>query len=509
MTGGLNWRFHHWIGRGNAYIDDYQEFDAAARFTYDALDRLTHAWAEGDDPAPYDRSYAYDLVGNITSKAGVNYTYGDTDHVHAVTALSDGSSYTYDANGNMVTRVEGGVTYQQEFDIENRLRVVTNTTTSAVTSFVYDGDGVRAKRTASGGTTVYVGQYYEVQGSTIKKYYYLSGRRIALREGSAVYYLHADHLGSTSLTTNSSGVVFAEQRYYPYGEVRWTSGTVPTDFTFTGQRTDSYIKLVQMGARWYDSHTGRWVSADIIIPDPADPQSLNRFSYVLANPMRYDDPSGHCGPVCWASIALVLGGVALSTQQAGSRPDMVTPESENAGKLGLALLVAGGTLGLGAPAVDEWLNDQLIKAVIRYPWLAKALGVGGTALTAELADPDDNEVRSLEELLELRKAYEGHVRTLGDETRRRLAAGQSEEEVARWAHATRRALGIEYKNATPPELLEQVYQRNIDRYGDPLGPSIEWLRSRGKSWMEIIDSASRSGGEDIIPKLIEYWQNKR
>ncbi|MBI3244282.1 MAG: hypothetical protein HYZ49_18540 [Chloroflexi bacterium] len=41
-----------------------------------------------------------------------NYTYSDTAHKHAVTGLSTGESYSYDANGNMTTRVEGGQTLQ-------------------------------------------------------------------------------------------------------------------------------------------------------------------------------------------------------------------------------------------------------------------------------------------------------------------------------------------------------------------------------------------------------------
>jgi hypothetical protein len=48
-----------------------------------------------------------------------------------------------------------------------------------------------------------------------------------------------------------------------------------------------------MGARLYDARLGRWISADTIIPDPANPQSFNRFSYVLNNPLRYIDPTGH------------------------------------------------------------------------------------------------------------------------------------------------------------------------------------------------------------------------
>lgn len=61
----------------------------------------------------------------------------------------------------------------------------------------------------------------------------------------------------------------------------------------------------------------------------------------------------------------------------------------------------------------------------------------------------------------------------------------------------RRELGIKYKDLTPPELLKQITERNVQKYGDPLGPSIKWLRDNGKSWEEIIESASRPGGKDI------------
>ncbi|MCP4537322.1 MAG: hypothetical protein GY832_09260, partial [Chloroflexi bacterium] len=109
------------------------------------------------------------------------------------------------------------------------------------------------------------------------KYYYVGGKRVAMRAGDVVYYLHNDYLGSTSLTTNENGGVTARQLYYPYGEVRWGEGTLATDFGFTGQRRDSYIDMIQMGARWYNPQLGRWASADTIVPDLANPQSLNRY----------------------------------------------------------------------------------------------------------------------------------------------------------------------------------------------------------------------------------------
>jgi RHS repeat-associated protein len=96
--------------------------------------------------------------------------------------------------------------------------------------------------------------------------------------------------------------VVAETRYLPYGEERWITGTLVTDFTFTGQRADSYIKLMEMGARWYDPQIGRWISPDTIIPDPTNPQSLNRYSYVYNNPVRYFDSDGYCAPFCYVAV---------------------------------------------------------------------------------------------------------------------------------------------------------------------------------------------------------------
>jgi YD repeat-containing protein len=64
---------------------------------------------------------------------------GDATHKHAVSSLSIGAAYTYDANGNMTQRVEAGLTYTQVFDGENRL--VSVTVNGQSTQFQYDGEG--------------------------------------------------------------------------------------------------------------------------------------------------------------------------------------------------------------------------------------------------------------------------------------------------------------------------------------------------------------------------------
>jgi len=125
-------------------------------------------------------------------------------------------------------------------------------------------------------------------GTQYTKYYLLHGERVALREGSdPAVYLYHDALGSTRATSVSD----AEQ-YYPYGGTR-VGGVTSTPYRYTGQRAEP-TGLYFYGARWYDPALGRFLQPDTIVPDPANPQSLNRYSYTLNNPLKYTDPTGHC-----------------------------------------------------------------------------------------------------------------------------------------------------------------------------------------------------------------------
>jgi len=127
--------------------------------------------------------------------------------------------------------------------------------------------------------------------------YTLGSQQVALRQGGVLTFLHGDHLGSASLATDASGakITDSDTRYYPYGVTRpGLAGTgLPTDRRFTGQREETGLGFYDYGARPYDPTLGRFLQADTLVPNPGNPQSLNRYAYVLGNPLRYTDPTGH------------------------------------------------------------------------------------------------------------------------------------------------------------------------------------------------------------------------
>ncbi len=71
------------------------------------------------------------------------------------------------------------------------------------------------------------------------------------------------------------------------------TGSILTDKLFTGQREITGLGIYHFNARFYSPKLGRFLSADTIVPGYANPQNLNRFSYTVNNPLRYNDPSGH------------------------------------------------------------------------------------------------------------------------------------------------------------------------------------------------------------------------
>lgn len=111
--------------------------------------------------------------------------------------------------------------------------------------------------------------------------------------GSLVFH-HEDHLSGGSVDTDSLGAIISLIDYYPFGDTRIeeNSGDYENDYKFTGKEKDEDTGLYYYEARYYDSGIGRFVGVDPWSGDLSDPQTLNKYSYVTNNPLKYVDPSG-------------------------------------------------------------------------------------------------------------------------------------------------------------------------------------------------------------------------
>ena len=142
------------------------------------------------------------------------------------------------------------------------------------------------------------------------------------------YYYHSNHIQSTSVVTDASGNEVTRMVYLPYGEISPanSAGADTVTAKYTGQEYDDSFGLYYYNARYYDPALGRFLSPDPIVSDPGNLQSFNRYSYVLNNPIKYIDPTGHFNVLGFlAGLGLaVLGVVAYVTGYgASAAPDLI------------------------------------------------------------------------------------------------------------------------------------------------------------------------------------------
>lgn len=120
----------------------------------------------------------------------------------------------------------------------------------------------------------------------------VSGDPVATNNG--LFYVYSDHLGSTTAMTNENGAqVGSITRFDPFGNYRTGGANDISDRGFTGHKHNDDIGLIYMNARYYVSGIARFASADTIVQDPTNPQSLNRYTYTFNNPVNLIDPTGH------------------------------------------------------------------------------------------------------------------------------------------------------------------------------------------------------------------------
>ena len=176
--------------------------------------------------------------------------------------------------------------------------------------YTYNAEGQRVRKIAGGTTTEYI---YGMSGVVAEKvgttwtvgYVYANGQLVAQYKDSTTYAVHKDHLGSTRLLTKVNKTKLEDgYDYYPYGEPIGSSGS-GTKRKFTDHERDSETGLDYMGARYYTSLTGRFMSPDLPFLDQnsLNPQRWNLYSYGRNNPIAFSDPTGHAPESAFCTLA--------------------------------------------------------------------------------------------------------------------------------------------------------------------------------------------------------------
>ncbi len=312
-------------------------------YDYDSIGRLVKA-GRGEEKASswtnwdFLTEYSYDRVGNrMSMDDGTDkfaYEYSQFNQLKAVKKYDESSqsyktseSYKYDLRGNQTVKytdyTSGNPTNAEvyTYDLQNRMEEVGTTTDvtnltnpTSINTNVYNTAGQRMKKTEEGVTEKYFYSgsamlYTQDNNGTMltENILDLSGNIIASKrfdddndQGTPnqwqdqYFFYHYDVRGSVTAIVKPDGNSVKQYTYDEFGNLSETgASSFNNDVTFTGSVNDSSTGLQNMGDRFYEAKTGRFLTQDSYSGNPYDPWTQHLYSYSGNNPTNMIDPTGH------------------------------------------------------------------------------------------------------------------------------------------------------------------------------------------------------------------------
>ena len=371
-------------------------------YEYDGLKRLTEeSVAIGNSTDTY--AYEYDDYGNrlkMTVTGSENYVieYSYSDAQGKYTALLQKETktveneedndllnpygnfkieqtvYSYDKNGNQITKTADGKTETNTYDGLNQRIGFTDGTTTA--SYAYNVDGLRYEKTVDGQTINHVwdgnkqiiadvidNQFYEaacyIRGTNlVAKYNYKNGDKTEY-----TYYTQNAH-GDVVNLTNANGEVTKTYKYDAFGVEKDIDENDANAFRYCGEYYDVESGTIYLRARYYDPSIGRFISRDSFAGKNEDPLSLNLYTYCHNNPIINIDPSGNfiltalvVGAIAGAVIGGAVGGVSSyksAKEEGKTGSDLFWSTAAGIGKGAVVGGVGGGLIGAAGGVVATY-----------------------------------------------------------------------------------------------------------------------------------------------------------
>jgi RHS repeat-associated protein len=462
--------------------------------------RVRDTITAGSMPAPSFVRYADNTFDAADRLTAAQVRYGS----HTNEAVSE--TYTYNGNGAL-TNVTSGATniFSTEY---NALGQFSSLRLSASErKFSYDALANRVGE----GERLWIPDHADplkrplfeadTNGAPVRYYIWGPGRLLGFVDASndVLTVVHSDEQGSVIALTDGNGNVLHTAHYGPNGQDWGRSGTNETPFAWLGGHGVQRVALSSpLGPlyltrhRLYAASLNRFLSADPL----GISGGLNLYAYAEGNPLAYIDPLGLCADGNFVSSSGKF--VADTFLNAGDIQDAwaLVSDADYGTGWGWAEGAVGavGVVSLTADAAFNFIPGKVAASTAIKTGAKEVAEAVGKALAR---NADEVAQAVAKGLPPLRQQYVDEVMQLEEVALASRGAGASTEATARLLYAERNALKLKYRGLSPADAVKQFEQRNIEKYGNSLGPTIDQLQASGKSWDEIIESATRPGGSDL------------
>ena len=254
-------------------------------------------------------------TSNATISDGLAISPTDLITSTAADAKTEETAYSYDANGNQITKTAEGKTETNTYDGLNQLIGFTDGETTA--SYKYNADGLRTSKTVDGKTINHIwdGSKQIIVDMDDSDWYsaevYVRGTNLLAKfskqsgnvKTDYQYYTQNAH-GDVVNLMDSTGAITKSYKYDAFGVEQNIDDADTNAFRYCGEYFDAETGTIYLRARYYNPTIGRFISRDSYAGEINDPLSLNFYTYCENNPIYGIDPNGHFKLPNWAKVAI-------------------------------------------------------------------------------------------------------------------------------------------------------------------------------------------------------------
>ena len=296
------------------YADNYLD-DCTSTFSYDSRGNILKV----DKYKHNDENHTLDNLDNKTVLTSKTFSYSNDEWKDELTAVN-GTSLTYDENGNVITYGDKSFTWNTGRNLES---IVDGDNKY---SYTYDENGIRTSKTVNGKTTYYNTKdgviLSQTDGTdTLYFQYDSNGTPLGFVWNGTQYLYLTNQMGDVISITDAQGNEIVQYDYDPWGKCNFLEPMIADEkfandianvnpIRYRGYYLDSETGYYYLQSRYYDPDICRFINSDIYDVAKATVGiycGVNLFSYCNNNPINFIDETGYWVGYIGVSLNLIAG----------------------------------------------------------------------------------------------------------------------------------------------------------------------------------------------------------